>query len=542
MQSVKLVWATPEIDKHLAYIARVSNPENQENESIVGLLRYMLRNGHVSPFEMSHMCVEINTTRDIGRQILRHRSFSFQEFCVAGDTEVTLVSEGGKTVKRPIETLYRYQSDPRMQSLWDRGVRVYDETSQTFVRSRIKEVFKTGVKQCFTVTLEDGKKITCTDQHRFFTRDGFAELGNLAVGSIVAVNGEPCYKSLDWMTQAKRESLVAGGGVQAIADVAGMSYHTIRKWLKRHGLQFTKKENAVVMGDVWNKGLPTESQPRFGKLHSDETRVKMHESSRKGKDSNLFIDDASENSPFRVKVWQWQGKHKHAILTKHNHTCDKCGSKENLEIDHIVPISVDETLAFDMSNLQVLCSVCHRAKSTRESVAARKTVRWKRIVSIEPAGDVMTYDLEVEHESHNYIANGIVTHNSGRYQSYDKLPAAEFRECRLQDPKNRQNSLHTDDAELAEQWHCRQGVLLSKAQQTYQWALDHGIAKEQARAVLPEGLTPSRLYMVGSLRSWIHYLKSRLDPSTQKEHRLIAAEVQAILRELAPVAAEAAGL
>jgi len=216
MQSVKLVWATPEIDKHLAYIARVSNPENQANEDIVGLLRYMLRNGHVSPFEMSHMCVEINTTRDIGRQILRHRSFSFQEF-------------------------------------------------------------------------------------------------------------------------------------------------------------------------------------------------------------------------------------------------------------------------------------------------------------------------------------------SGRYQSYEKLPAAEFRECRLQDAKNRQNSLALDMADdqqrlLALRWERKQALVQDAAQEAYLWALSHGIAKEQARAVLPEGLTPSRLYMVGSLRSWIHYLKSRLDPSTQKEHRLIAAEVQAILRELAPVAAEAAGL
>ena len=211
MQSVKLVWATPEIDKHLAYIARVSNPENQENENIVGLLSYMLRNGHVSPFEMAHACIEINTTRDIGRQILRHRSFSFQEF-------------------------------------------------------------------------------------------------------------------------------------------------------------------------------------------------------------------------------------------------------------------------------------------------------------------------------------------SGRYQSYDKLPATEFRECRLQDPKNRQNSLETGNEYLKEAWKQRQQQVLSEAQTLYQWALDHGIAKEQARAVLPEGLTPSRIYMVGSLRSWIHYLTSRLDPSTQKEHRLVALEIQEILRGVAPVAMEAAGL
>jgi thymidylate synthase (FAD) len=79
-QSVKLVWATPDIDNQIAYMARVSNPKNQSNEKIVGLLQYMMREGHVSPFEMANVCVEINTTRDIGRQILRHRSFSFQEF------------------------------------------------------------------------------------------------------------------------------------------------------------------------------------------------------------------------------------------------------------------------------------------------------------------------------------------------------------------------------------------------------------------------------------------------------------------------------
>ncbi len=80
MNNVKLVWATPDTDNHLAYIARVSNPNNQDNPSKEGLFKYMMREGHVSPFEMANACVEINTTRDIARQILRHRSFSFQEF------------------------------------------------------------------------------------------------------------------------------------------------------------------------------------------------------------------------------------------------------------------------------------------------------------------------------------------------------------------------------------------------------------------------------------------------------------------------------
>ena len=77
---VKLQWATPDIDAQIAYQARVSNPDNQSNPQIAGLLNYCMREGHVSPFEMANVSIEVNTTRDIARQILRHRSFSFQEF------------------------------------------------------------------------------------------------------------------------------------------------------------------------------------------------------------------------------------------------------------------------------------------------------------------------------------------------------------------------------------------------------------------------------------------------------------------------------
>ena len=128
---------------------------------------------------------------------------------------------------------------------------------------------------------------------------------------------------------------------------------------------------------------------------------------------------------------------------------------------------------------------------------------------------------------------------SGRYQSYDKLPDAEFRECRMHDAVNRQNSLSCQDPYLAFEWQDMQKQLYNFARTSYQWALQQGIAKEQARALLPEGLTPSRLYMNGTLRSWIHYLQSRLHPSTQKEHREIAEQVLEILRTVAPVTMKA---
>ena len=124
---------------------------------------------------------------------------------------------------------------------------------------------------------------------------------------------------------------------------------------------------------------------------------------------------------------------------------------------------------------------------------------------------------------------------SGRYQTYDKLPDAPLRECRLQDKVNRQNSLQTTDTQLAEQWEDVQKQLLNRAKLTYEWALENGIAKEQARSLLPEGLTTSRLYMNGNMRSWIHYLQSRLHESTQKEHRDIAIDILNILYKVAPI-------
>lgn len=128
---------------------------------------------------------------------------------------------------------------------------------------------------------------------------------------------------------------------------------------------------------------------------------------------------------------------------------------------------------------------------------------------------------------------------SQRYASTDSLPVATLRECRLQDEKNRQNSIKSNDQSLNEWWIHAQGQLSDMSKYMYTEALKRGIAKEQARALLPEGLTTSRLYMNGTLRSWIHYLQSRLHESTQKEHRLIAVEILSILRTVAPVTMKA---
>jgi len=129
---------------------------------------------------------------------------------------------------------------------------------------------------------------------------------------------------------------------------------------------------------------------------------------------------------------------------------------------------------------------------------------------------------------------------SQRYQDVSVLGSDfEPRECRLQDTKNRQNSIKTTARDKIEPWYDAQKTVWDQAMTSYKEALDMGIAKEQARALLPEGLTRSRMYMSGTIRSWVHFLKARLDVTTQAENRLVAYQCLEILRGVAPITMEA---
>jgi thymidylate synthase (FAD) len=128
---------------------------------------------------------------------------------------------------------------------------------------------------------------------------------------------------------------------------------------------------------------------------------------------------------------------------------------------------------------------------------------------------------------------------SQRYASVDALPVAPTREARMQDTKNRQNSIETQDEILQAEWERMQQRVITVAQNYYEWALENGIAKEVARAVLPEGLTMSRLYMAGNIRSWLHFCDLRRGNGTQKETREIADKAWLALRESCPMICEA---
>ena len=141
------------------------------------------------------------------------------------------------------------------------------------------------------------------------------------------------------------------------------------------------------------------------------------------------------------------------------------------------------------------------------------------------------------------IAHQIVRHRSFAFQEFSQRyadPAAmgypfELRECRMQDEANRQNSVETTDHTLTAKWMLSQKRVIAAAEGAYNWAIENGIAKEQARAVLPEGLTKTRLYMSGTVRSWIHYIDVRTTPGTQKEHMDVARECAYTINKFFPM-------
>ncbi len=154
----------------------------------------------------------------------------------------------------------------------------------------------------------------------------------------------------------------------------------------------------------------------------------------------------------------------------------------------------------------------------------------------------------VEIETTRDIARQILRHRSFSFQEFSQRYSLadlgwELKETRLQDTKNRQNSialsgLTLKEQNLMEQWKVKQEQLIQDAKHAYDWAINNGIAKEQARAVLPEGLTVSRLYMQGTLRSWLHYIELRSGPETQKEHREVAEACAGALESIFPMVSE----
>lgn len=200
-----------------------------------------------------------------------------------------------------------------------------------------------------------------------------------------------------------------------------------------------------------------------------------------------------------------------------------------------------------LDNLQELIAFCAKVSNPNNQInkeTSEKLIRY--LIKHQHWSPLEMVNACLEIETTRDIAHQIVRHRSFAFQEFSQRYAnpeemgEQFvtRECRLQDTKNRQNSIDTDDAYLKERWEEEQLKVIMQAEKAYNWAIDNGIAKEQARVVLPEGNTKTRLYMNGSIRSWVHYIELRGANGTQKEHMEIAHACAKVIADIFPLAGE----
>ena len=208
----------------------------------------------------------------------------------------------------------------------------------------------------------------------------------------------------------------------------------------------------------------------------------------------------------------------------------------------IDPSKQDE-FEFDLPNLQDLVAYCARVSNpSNQSNSETSEKLIKYLIKHKHWSPLEMVSACIEVETTRDIARQLLRHRSFSFQEFSQRyadPTKELnfviREARLQDNKNRQNSIKTEDVELQTRWALMQQRVIDESKYVYNWAIENGIAKEQARAVLPEGNTVSRLYVNGTLRSWIHYIDLRDGNGTQEEHAEIARACANVIAKVFPI-------
>ena len=208
-----------------------------------------------------------------------------------------------------------------------------------------------------------------------------------------------------------------------------------------------------------------------------------------------------------------------------------------------VATNANSTVEPSMQDLVAYCARVSNPANQNNTETNEKLIRYLMKNNHWSPLEMVSICLEIE--TTRDIARQILRHRSFSFQEFSQRYANAVsdlgfvkKEARLQDTKNRQNSIETADFILSDQWETVQDLLIEHAEGAYKWAIENGIAKEQARAVLPEGMTMSRLYMNGTLRSWVHYIQLRSGNGTQKEHREVAVACAKAIEPIFPMITE----
>jgi thymidylate synthase (FAD) len=569
-----------------------------------------MRDRHGSPFEHNAFRFHVRCPIFVAREWFRHRIG-----CLTGDTEVTFVDINGhahmrKTIDEIVQIWQHGEVDghalsaeqrQQARSLAGAGrsqrsiadelgvgrravrstlagadglrdgrwrirkmrVRVLNEETREFTTGRICDVIDKGAQPVYRLTLEDGKQLTLTENHRVLTDGGWSIMRD-AVGLIgegdsarmsrdcrLLVNGVPAHQDAEWLRQRRH----AGLRVQEIADEAGCSYHTVRKWLKKHDLCFQPAERSHT---AWNKGT---SGYRINLRHTSD-HLDAIRRARTGQASNFWRGGIASE---RATIGSWTTTQAPKVHLQYDYVCQACGNRGGqLHAHHIAPVWLEPTRARDIGNLISVCGGCHKSiHRTRESeldfmrrfadrigsiedveVPSRRgfklTAHAVRVVAIEYVGVRQTYDLSIEGPWHNFVANGVVVHNSFnefsmRYaKATDDFYVPEAEDVRTQVGKPGAYSFEPVSDELAAETREELRAVYDHAYETYTRLVEAGVARELARSVMPVGAY-TQFYWTVNARALMNFVSLRNSEFAQLEIRRYAEAVEAFFAEQMPV-------
>ncbi|HEX8200251.1 MAG TPA: FAD-dependent thymidylate synthase [Isosphaeraceae bacterium] len=548
-----------EVAGRLCYTS-YARPRPGGNAAYIG---HILEVGHGSVLEHAVFNFIITgVSRSLTHELVRHRAG--WSYCLAADTLIYSDHRcNGKregTQKRTIESIYWKQMTPHGRSrLRLLRPRCLDESAGQFTNGRIKSIARSGLREVFRVVLEDGKTVTCSGDHKFLTPDGWMRLEEI-VGGIrvtsrlavahgplttpIAVNGIPAYQSREWLQKQYHDQ---GRSRAEIAAECGVAEITVRQWIRRHRL--TKPIGSWSVGRrPWNKNR----KYKGGWKHSVATRGTLSAQKQGALNPSWRGGITPEGHRLRDEA-----KDLHpAVRARDEYRCRLCGRGGTLEIHHILPISARPDLNAAIDNLAAVCVPCHDAMAGRElefverfgasppppeTIRPRKKTggqilapRWRSISRIEYAGIQMTYDLEMDGPNHNFVANGIVTHNSQLSQRF-----VDESECNFVEPDS-----IAEDPDLHAIWlqaiaTCQRAyqeladALTAKFAHLDDKTLRRKRAREAARSVLPNA-TETKIFVTANARALRNFLELRGSRHADAEIRKVAREILRVLQAEAP--------
>ena len=573
-------------DSSIVQAARVSYGKGTKKVSEDrGLIRYLVRHSHTTPLEMVEFKFHCKMPIFVARQWIRHRTA-----CISGNSslwfdEPAAVKKGNRKRRNiTIKDLYQkwHNQLPMAHNQYpikNMYLRSLNEDTNELMYTTIKDIWKTGIKKVYEITLENGYKIKTSKDHLFFTSEGWKKLeeftnitNNICAwkDSIKLIsNGNVLYQNKDWLKQKYHTEELP---IKDIAELSNCSYHTIRKWLAKHELTLPGRGQFKKNSVPWNIGLT------YNMNLSEDQRQKRQEvakeNARRGEDSNFWKGGISSDRE-NIGRWTTQVAAKQVFL-RDKYECKITGNKNNLEAHHIDPVWNNKEKAYELSNLITLCKEAHRKihqlnldlvfldyveqgndiskffekYNTKIELdkpkGSSKLVIGKQssIASVTYIGEEETYDIEVTGPYHNFICEGFTVHNSvneysGRYSEMSEdMFVPELHTIKPQSDSNKQG--RGGEYPLGHREMIRDAINAEnqRDQSVYQSLLSENLSKEMARGVLSVN-NYTEWYWKIDLHNLLHFLKLRMDAHAQYEIRVFADAMYELIKPIVPIACEA---